>query len=286
MMKRLLKKYFYYLFIKERFSPAMQIAQRHLFHYYKDCVSKGQLPPLHDAGYSVFSQFEEDGLLLLILAATGLGNKTFVEIGSDDGINSNCANWYFNFGFDGLFVDRNKDSIRRGERFYGKYPNPWNFPPKFLCASVSKDNINELIEHAGFFGRITLLSIDLDGIDYYVWEALTQVVPDIVIIETHNEFGLHDIVVPYQDHFNDSQKNNLYHGASPVAMTFLARHKGYRLVGANRLGSNFIFVRNGLAENLLPEVSVESVLTHRSVREGMKGFESIKNRKYETGRYG
>ena len=284
-LKRLLKKHLYYQFIKERFSPATQIAQRQLYHYYKDCAAKGKLPPLTDAGYSVFSQFEEDGLLLMVLAATGLGNKTFIEIGADDGINSNCANWYFHFGFYGLFIDMNLESIKRGERFYRKHPVPWDFPPKFACEKVSRDNINDIIKKAGLSGNITLLSIDLDGIDYYIWEALTQVTPDIVIIETHNEFGLNDIVVPYEEHFTETQKNKLYHGASPVAMVKMARHKGYRLVGANNYGFNFIFIKNGIAEDLLPEVSVETVLKHPSVSAAQKDFNEIKDWKYERERY-
>lgn len=285
-LKRFLKKHFYYQFIKERFSPAAQIAQRQLYHYYKDCAAKGQLPPLRDAGYSIFSQFEEDGLILMILAATGMGNKTFLEIGADDGINSNCANWYFHFGFYGLFIDMNPESIRRGEQFYRKHPAPWDFPPKFVCARVSRDNINELIKQAGFSGEITLMSVDLDGIDYYIWEALNQVSPQIVIIETHNEFGLHDIVVPYEEHFAESPKNRLYHGASPVAMVKLAKHKGYRLVGANYYGFNFIFVKDGIAEDLIPEVPVESVLEHPAVRASREEFEAIKDWKYERNRYG
>ena len=60
------------------------------------------------------------------------------------------------------------------------------------------------------------------------------------------------------------------------------KKKGYRLVGANELGFNFIFVKNGLAENELPEVSVESVLTHPSVKQGYESFEPIKDWLYET----
>ena len=66
-------------------------------------------------------------------------------------------------------------------------------------------------------------------------------------------------------------------------MTKLAAKKGYRLVGANDLGSNFIFVKNGLADKELPEVSVESVLTHPSVQEGYKKFEAIKDWEYLEG---
>jgi hypothetical protein len=77
--------------------------------------------------------------------------------------------------------------------------------------------------------------------------------------------------------------NPVYHGASPVAMNKLANKKGYRLVGANDLGFNFIFVKNGLADDLLPEVKVETLLQHPSTQEGFKKFEDIKDWEYLEG---
>jgi hypothetical protein len=63
-------------------------------------------------------------------------------------------------------------------------------------------------------------------------------------------------------------------------MNKLANKKGYRLVGANELGFNFIFIKRGIADDTLPEVTVESVLNHPSVKEGYKTFEPIKNWDY------
>lgn len=189
-------------------------------------ASEGELPSLDDSGFRVFSQFEEDGKLLFIFSILGMENKRFIEIGADDGVNSNSANLYFNFGWHGLFIDGN---------------------------------------------------------DYWIWEALEVVEAQVVIIETHNEFGMHNIVVPYDADYTFPGKHPDYHGASPVAMTRLANKKGYRLVGANELGFNFIFLKRGLAENELPEVSVESVLTHPSVKEAYKRFEDIKDWDYLEG---
>ena len=241
---------------------------------------KRELPSLKDTGFRVYSQFEEDGLLLFIFSVIGMNCKTFVEIGSDDGVNSNSANLYFNFGWHGLFVDGNPKSIKRGKRFFNKYPHPWYYKPKFICSRVRQENVNEIIEGAGYSGETGLLSIDIDGNDYWVWEAITVIDPQVVIIETHNEFGMNNIVVPYDPEYIYPGKHPVYHGASPVAMNKLANKKGYRLVGANELGFNFIFVKNGIADRDLPEVSVESVLTHPSVREGYRKFEPIKDWNY------
>ena len=276
-IKDFLKSKLYILKVRDRFSAAVQIGQRDLYLKYRNWHKNGQLPKLSETGFRVFSQYEEDGKLLFILSIIGMQNKTFIEIGSDDGINSNCANLALNFGYRGLFLDGNPRSIKRGRRFYSKYPHPWMYAPTFKCAKVTAENINDLVADAGLSGDVDLLSIDIDGNDYWVWKALEVVRPNVVIIETHVELGMRNIVVPYDANYVFPGKHPVYHGASPLAMVKLAKEKGYRLVGANDLGFNFIFVKNGLGDEALPEVSVESVLTHPSVKESWKRFEPIKN---------
>lgn len=281
-IKNFLKDHFLYLKLYRNFSPQVSISQRALFHHY--CILKGtnSLPALRNTGFRIFSQFEEDGKLLFLFSVLGMENKTFVEIGSDDGVNSNSANLYFNFGWHGLFIDGNRAAIKRGRRFFRRHPHPWSYPPAFVNTRITCENINEVILSSGFKDEIGLLSIDIDGNDYWIWNAITAVSPQVVLIETHNEFGMEDIVVPYDPDYTFPGKHPVYHGASPVAMTKLAQQKGYRLVGANDLGFNFFFVKNGLAEDYLPEVSVESVLQHPSAKEAFKKFDEIKNWEYIT----
>jgi hypothetical protein len=97
-LKHFFKKYFLFFWIKERFAPSVQISQRQLFHYYSDLAKLKEVPPLNETGFRVFSQFEEDGKLLFIFSVLGMSNKTFVEFGSDDGVNSNSANLFFIMG--------------------------------------------------------------------------------------------------------------------------------------------------------------------------------------------
>lgn len=281
-LKDFLKSRLYILKVRDRFSAAVQIGQRQLVVKYSRWAEKGTLPDFKDTGFRVFSQYEEDGKILFILSVIGMQNKTFVEIGSDDGINSNCANLALNFGYHGLFLDGNPRSIKRGTRFYSKYPHPWMYAPTFKCAKVTAENINQLVSDAGLSGDIDLLSIDIDGNDYWVWDALKDVSPNVVIIETHVEFGMRDIVVPYDPNYFFPGKHPVYHGASPIAMVKLAKKKGYRLVGANELGFNLIFVKNGLGDKEIPEVSVESILEHPSVKESWKRFEPIKDWEFIT----
>lgn len=279
MIKDAFKSRYYYLFVKEKLYPEVGIQQRLLYHHYCDCMRSGSLPGIENTGFRVFSQFEEDGKLLYILALTGMKTKRFVEIGSDDGINSNCANLYFHFGYHGLFIDSNPASISRGKRFYRRYPNPWFYQPQFLCAMVKRENINELLKDAGYEGEADLLSIDIDGNDYWIWDALEVCSPRVVIIETHVEFGYHDVVVPYDPEYVFPGRHHLYHGASPVAMVKLAKRKGYRLVGANDYGYNMIFVKEELCGEKLPEKSLREVLWHPSAKGSFLSDQEIEKMK-------
>ena len=261
---------------------SVNLRQQRLFLHYQDMQKEGALCSIQDTGLRVFSQFEEDGMLLYLFALLDMPNRTFVEFGSDDGINSNSANLHFHHRFSGLFIDGNPLAIDRGKYFYGRHKNTNKAPVIFKEAMITAENINELIKSSGFEGEIGLLSIDIDGNDYWVWKAIDVVQPLVVIIETHNEFGMNDIIVPYDPEYFYPGKHPTYHGASPIAMTKLANHKGYRLVGANDLGFNFIYIREDLLVDEIPTVSVESLLQHPSNKEAQARFEAVKDWEFVT----
>jgi hypothetical protein len=94
-----------------------------------------------------------------------------------------------------------------------------------------------------------LLSIDIDGNDYWIWEVLDVVDPDIVVCEYNSVFGdVYPITVPYSENFNRTRAHpsNLYAGAGIKALNLLASQKGYRLVGSNGAGNNAFFLREDL----------------------------------------
>ncbi|HEX5185546.1 MAG TPA: hypothetical protein VFV86_01535 [Nitrososphaeraceae archaeon] len=107
-----------------------------------------------------------------------------------------------------------------------------------------------------------MLSIYIDGNDYWIWDALHIVSPRIVIIETFINFGERDIIVPYNSNYVFPGIHPQYHGASPTAMVKLGRKKGYRLIGSNNLGFNFIFLRNDEGKDHFPEITIDKILLH------------------------
>ncbi len=282
-LKHLVKKYFQSFWMRSRYSAATQVSLRQIFHFYQLHHSHSDKLNLKTAGFRVFSQFEEDGKILFILAVVGIKNASFIEIGSDDGLNSNCANLALNFGWHGLFIDGNKQSISRGQYFYKHHPIPFGHKPVFIHSNVTRENINSIITQHGYQGDVDVMSIDIDGNDYWIWDAITVVQPRVVIIETQIDYGQRNIVVPYDPAYFYPGVHPQYHGASPVAMVKLGTKKGYRLVGANDLGFNFMFVRNDLGQNELPEVTIHEVLTHPSCEIDAKALDpNVLAMKFET----
>jgi hypothetical protein len=279
-LKNLVKYYGSGYIYRDQLSASVQLQQKQMALHYLEGKKNNSLPPISETGFKVFSQFEEDGYLLYIFSLIGHGKKTFIEIGANDGINSNCSNLGIHFGWSGLFFEGNPALIKRGKRFYNKYPTPYHPKPQFRQAIITRENINQLIEEGGLKGDIDLLSIDIDGNDYWVWDAITQVSPRVVIIETHVEFGMNPIVVPYDANYMYPGKHPAYHGASPVAMQKLAQKKGYRLVAANELGINHLYVRNDIGTEWLHEIQVADTLTHPKTIRSFQDFEPIKDWEY------
>ena len=120
------------------------------------------------------------------------------------------------------------------------------------------ENINDLIRENGCEGEIDLLSIDIDGNDYWIWEAVTACSPRLVIIEYNSLFGSdRAVVVPYDPEFdrhqvaNTIEGGNLYYfGSSLQALNQLAKQKGYRLILTEPRGVNAFFLRNDVGQEI------------------------------------
>ena len=263
-------------------SAASKAMQRSLFLQYRNLLAqRAPLPRLADVGFRVYSQTDEDGIILFLFSVIGATNKIFVEIGVGNGVECNCANLAINFGWHGLFIDSNDEAIASGIKFYSTHPDTRIFPPKFLSAMVSRENVNDVISNAGFRGEIDFLSIDIDGMDYWIWETIECVDPRVVVVEANGKFGMRSITVPYDANWvYNHEAHPHYHGASLPALTKLANRKGYRLVGTNRFGYNAFYVRNDIAQDILPVVTIESCRTHPTRENDEKIFERISHLPY------
>jgi hypothetical protein len=208
-----------------------------------------------DVEFSVFSQFGDDGIIQwLIHRLPGL-SETFVEFGVGCYQEANTRFLLLNDNWRGLVMDsssRNIAAIRRDQI-------SWRHDLQSKCAFATAENIDQLLPDHGFKGDIGLLHIDIDGNDYWVWRGLTAVRPAIAIIEYNSVFGAERaITIPYDPKFSrGGRTNNLYFGASLLALCDLAHSKGYDFVGSNSAGNNAYFVRSELNHGLKPLTAAE-----------------------------
>jgi len=230
-------------------------------------AERGQLKHINDAEFKVFSQFGEDGILQYLIRQAGIPaeKQTFVEFGVETYEESNTRFLLMNDFWRGMVMDgsqANIDVIKRS-------PVYWRQDLTATTAFIDKNNINQLIADGGFSGEIGLLSVDIDGNDYWVWEAIDVVNPIIVVAEYNSVFGSdHAVTVPYDPDFVRAKAHYsyLYWGCSITALDHLARKKGYQLVGGNLAGNNVFFVRNDHMQQLEP-VTVEEAYRQSSFRE-------------------
>jgi len=201
-------------------------------------------PPacIEDAEMCVFSQSGEDGIIQWLVRTINVQTRSFVEFGVEDYRESNTRFLLLHDDWRGLVLDsgkRNIEAIRHD-------PISWRHNLQAIQAMITAENINELLTDAGFVGPIGLLSIDIDGNDYWVWKAIRAVQPEIVVIEYNSRFGAErSVTIPYQADFQrfKAHYSGLYFGASLSALHKLGLEKGYALVGCNAAGTNAFFVR-------------------------------------------
>ena len=197
-----------------------------------------------EAEFKVFSQFGDDGIIQYLIAHLEIPPElsTFVEFGVQDYSESNTRFLLINDNWRGLVMDGDKQSIEsiKARDMY------WRHDLSALCRWIDRDNIDQILRESGFSGEIGILSIDIDGNDYWVWQRIDAVRPVVVIAEYNSVFGARRaITVPYDPAFNRTKAHysNLYWGASLAALAYVGRAKGYAFVGSNLAGNNAYFVR-------------------------------------------
>lgn len=198
---------------------------------------------LEPFGAKIFSQFDEDGIIQEIFRRIGTTNKRFVEFGVGTGIENNTLALLL-YGWKGLWIEGSGSSVRRIESQFSDVLSEGRLT--LIHSFIAADNINALIATWGQ-GEIDLLSIDIDGNDYYVFDAIDVIQPRAVVIEYNAKFPP-DLAVVQRYKADHLWGLTDYYGASLAALERLGRKKGYALVGCNLAGANAFFVRQELAE--------------------------------------
>jgi hypothetical protein len=248
-----------------QFNSLSQQAQLPLRMHYQELGRSpaAALPDLSDVGFRVYSQFEEDGQLLFILSVIGFKTRIAVEICAADSLECMTTNLILNHGFKGFLFDGDARNVARGRRFFSVCRDTLLREPQFTQAWVTAENVNLLLSDAGVKGEIDLLSLDIDGNDYWVWQAIEVISPRLCVIETHNPVPSDlSLTIPYDPQFTAMDKpypEDNFRGMSLRAAVGLARRKGYRLIGGHQHGFNVYFLRNDILAERFPEVSIESV---------------------------
>lgn len=216
--------------------------------------------------FQVFSQWGEDGILQFLLRKVPVKSARFIEFGVEDYVESNTRFLLMNNNWSGLVFDGDKENIEKivNNDLY------WRYDLTAKQAFITKENINTLIVDAGFGGDIGILSIDIDGNDFWVWEAIDSIDPSIVVIEYNHRFGdTEKLTVPYDPKFvrGKAHFSMVYAGASLALLAALGDKKGYDLVGTASNGNNAFFVKKNLRPKDIKKMTSQEAFHQGKFRE-------------------
>ncbi len=188
----------------------------------------------------VNSQDGEDGIIHEIFRRINTFNRIFVEVGVGNGTENNTA-FLLSQGWKGFWIDGSDDFLRtisaRRDLQDGCLTSYVSF--------VEKENVAGIFAHLAVPKDFDLLSIDIDQNTYYIWEALREFAPRVVVVE-YNAAIPPDIDWKVQYVANRAWDGTQNFGASLKALEKLGSQLGYSLVGCEFHGVNAFFVRNDL----------------------------------------
>jgi hypothetical protein len=181
---------------------------------------------------TVFSQWGEDGILEQIFNTIGFTSKYVVEFGGGDGVYlSNIRNLILNHGCRGIFIEGDPVKSQKCAETYADNPDIVS-----VCDYVgfeSNTKLDDILEANNAPAEIDFCSIDIDGYDYFVWEAFVKYRPRVIAIEINPS-------IPNDVLFIQPRSENVFQGSSAAAMVLLGVKKGYELVAVTE--TNCIFV--------------------------------------------
>src|SRR5687768_6497737 len=140
---------------------------------------KERIKNIQDVEFKVFSQWGDDGIIQYLIHKVPITNKVFVEFGVENYTEANTRFLLMNNNWKGLIMDGSKEhmsSVQKDNLY-------WQYDLTAMPHFITRENINQLLTEYGIVGNIGLLHIDIDGNDYYVWDTIDVIQPDIVIVE-------------------------------------------------------------------------------------------------------
>ncbi len=196
-------------------------------------------------GYKVYSQCDEDGLIAEIFERIGVTSRTFVEIGVGDGTENNSLALLF-AGWSGVWVEASSASVKRIRK--GLRRTLASGRLRLVGEAVTRENADDLLRPVVPAEEIDLLSIDIDGNDFHVWQAITVVRPRVVVMEYNGKFRPPvEYCMPYDA--THRWRGDDEYGASLAFLANRLGERGYRLVGCGISGVNAYFVREDLLQD-------------------------------------
>jgi hypothetical protein len=252
---------------KVELESGYQQIQRSLTTQYAICRAQKIVPypNIRDASFRAYSQFEEDGIILYVLSMIGFGTKRVVEICCGTGDECMATNLILHHGYEGFLFEGDENHVGSANAFFRgklKAPAEGGFRrPTIKQAWITAENVNELLTESGCAGEVDLLSIDLDGNDYWILKALDAISPRLIVIETMNIIpGDLSRTIPYRPDFDYRKApSEDFRGVSLLAVSRFCGARGYRLIGSHCDGFNAFFLRNDEGQEIFPEVSIQSV---------------------------
>ena len=165
--------------------------------------------------------------------------KTFVEFGFHP-VQFNCIGLARRPDWCGLLIDGSDRQVADARAIF---PDRIEIVERFLTL----DNL-DFIKRS--FPQIGVLSIDVDGNDYWFLRELIDTRPALISVEYNSTFGLEPITVPYDPSFDRHRKHpsGWYHGASLSALAKLCAAHGYGLAAVSNAGVNAFFTQSGNLE--------------------------------------
>lgn len=204
--------------------------------------------------HQVFSQGGEDGVLREIFRRIGEGGRFFVEFGVEDGIQNN-THFLLHQGWRGCWLEGSPTAVEAIRRNFAVSLSSGQLRLKH--SFITAENIADSFRQLDVPRELDLLSIDIDGNDFWIWKALAEWRPRVVVLEYNANYPADcDWVMPYDP--EHCWGENTYFGASLKAYARLGLELGYRLVGCALNGTNAFFVRADVAgQHFVAETSAE-----------------------------